>query len=250
MQKLNQVLKFANLLVCIANKCSIIPFLVHLAILNFTQSSVAVGPHGKMTFYCETVGGYTFWKINNMIYLNDTSHPSYDMVHSSRSVRDGSGSQAKYYLFLVIRATTDNNGTEITCNVNHVPLVMQEKIFIIASKILSLSLCLNKQYIVTIYIYTGPPSKPIPHLEYNAEEVSLTVTWNESFTYSGFDVNYYTLQIINTNLSSMNMSLHRVFTDRFNELPTICNEIEYIVTAYNDIGNTSGAVRGGFPISE
>ena len=88
--------------------------------------------------------------------------------------------------------------------------------------------------------------------------MSLIVSWNEPFTHTGFPVTYYTLQIINVSDFSghnshdlVNIGIRLYYTDSIDTLPTICYELEYNVTAFNEIGSSMvGSVTGGFPISK
>ena len=103
--------------------------------------------------------------------------------------------------------------------------------------------------------HAGPPSRPLPNITYNDGGLSITVAWDEPFTHTGFGINYYVIQIINITQSlqetqTVFMGLRRMYTANVTTLPTTCHELEYIVTAYNDVGSSAGSVRGGFPISE
>ncbi len=67
----------------------------------------------------------------------------------------------------------------------------------------------------------------------------------------------YTLEMFNTAdhetiNGPIDMQLHRVYTytQNVNILPAMCAELEYTVTAYNELGNSTASVTGGFPIGE
>ncbi len=102
--------------------------------------------------------------------------------------------------------------------------------------------------------FLGPPSNPLPRLGYNNHNHSLTLNWNEPFTHPGFNVIRYTLEILNTadheTISEpIDMQLRRVYMYT-SILPVMCTELEYTVTAYNEVGNSTASVTGGFPIGD
>ena len=102
----------------------------------------------------------------------------------------------------------------------------------------------------------GPPSKPQPIISYSEEGMFLRVSWNESYSHSEFPVTYYTVQTTSTidpsNYSQpVNISHRLDYIDSVDFLPTVCYELEYNVTAFNEIGPSAvGSVTGAFPISE
>ncbi len=65
----------------------------------------------------------------------------------------------------------------------------------------------------------------------------------------------YTLESFNTTdhdtiTAPIDMQLHRVYSQNVSILPTMCTAVEYTVTAYNELGNSTASVIGGFPIGE
>ena len=104
----------------------------------------------------------------------------------------------------------------------------------------------------------GPPTQPQPFVRYDKHQMSLIVSWNEPFTHAGFPVTYYTLQIINVSDFSgqnwhdtVNISHRLDYIDSVDSLPTVYYELEYNVTAFNEIGPSAvGSVTGAFPISK
>ena len=101
-----------------------------------------------------------------------------------------------------------------------------------------------------------PPSKPEPTVSYSQDGTLLTLSWKEPFSHPGFPITHYTLQITNVSNPSIhnppvNISYHLSYIDSVASLPTACNELEYNVTAFNEIGKSAvGSVTGGFPISK
>ena len=100
-------------------------------------------------------------------------------------------------------------------------------------------------------IHTGPPSELHPVISYNETGLSLTISWDEPFTHTGFNITEYSVQIVNNSnaaIRTVSMGLSRVFVDSVDAAPSECNELEYTVFAYNSIGTSTASVCGGFPI--
>ncbi|XP_064398896.1 uncharacterized protein LOC135345397 [Halichondria panicea] len=199
-------------------------FLLHNSnaqgIISFNQSAAAVPPNVNMTFYCEATGISVYLEINDV--------PLFDIRDSSGIYSQRQNYAGLWVLSVAIQANSTNNKTKITCFVdtNH----KEDRYLIVA----------------------GPPSNPLPRLGYNNHNHSLTLNWNEPFTHPGFNVIRYTLEIMNTanheTISEpIDMQLRRVYMYT-SILPVMCTELEYTVTAYNEVGNSTASVTGGFPI--
>ena len=112
----------------------------------------------------------------------------------------------------------------------------------------------------TVYftaLCVGSPTQPQPAISYDEHQMSLIVSWNEPFTHTGFPVTYYKLQITNvsdfsghnTHQDIVNISNRLYYVNSVDSLPTTCYELEYNVTAFNEIGSSAvGSVIGRFPI--
>lgn len=99
----------------------------------------------------------------------------------------------------------------------------------------------------------GTPLKPTPHVSYDNNGRNLILNWDEPFTHPGFSVTNYTVTIcdvITHEVLFEDSFDQHLYIDNVTVLPTMCNERKYIVTAFNDIGNSTASVVTGFPISE
>ncbi len=65
----------------------------------------------------------------------------------------------------------------------------------------------------------------------------------------------YTLELFNTAdhetiTAPIDLQLDRVYSQNVSILPNMCTAVEYTVTAYNELGNSTASVTGGFPIGD
>ncbi len=114
---------------------------------------------------------------------------------------------------------------------------------------------IESTFYYVLHTHTGPPSETHPMISYNQSGLSLTISWGEPFTHPGFNITEYSLQIVNRSSNAamtrtVPVGLDRVYVDTVDAPPSQCNELDYIVTAFNSIGNSTASVSGGFPISK
>ncbi|XP_064398947.1 uncharacterized protein LOC135345445 isoform X2 [Halichondria panicea] len=189
-------------------------------IVSFNQSAVAVPLYENMTFDCEANGDEAYLKIDDKIsFLIEDHHGIYLQDPIRRNDR-------LWILSVTIQTNSTNNNTKITCFVDS-----------------------TEKY--RYLIISGPPSNP--RLVYNYHNRSLTLNWNEPFTHPGFNVIGYTLELFNTAdhetiTAPIDLQLDRVYSQNVSILPNMCTAVEYTVTAYNELGNSTASVTGGFPI--
>lgn len=108
-----------------------------------------------------------------------------------------------------------------------------------------------------MFHFLGPPLAPHPKFRVmNATHIE--VQWDKPFAFPEFDVQNYTLSIVNTSsendtitneLSANTTYPIRHYISNGGDIPKECMYLRFIVTATSDAGTSDeGSVTGGFPI--
>ncbi len=102
----------------------------------------------------------------------------------------------------------------------------------------------------SLILCAGAPLSPSPLFSV-LDKFTVQVEWDAPFTWSAFPIINYTVQVIN--LTSVEMLASEVFpTDTFSynvtsTAPPFCNNLEFLVSATNIIGASTGKANGRFP---
>ena len=107
-------------------------------------------------------------------------------------------------------------------------------------------------YLYSVCVHTGPPLAPSFEVTI-LNRTSLQVSWNEPFTWPGFEIQSYSLLIRYT--SSGNESkiqdidaTRRSYILMRDSAAEECKDIEFFLTATSDVGESSPHVAfGGIP---
>ena len=104
-------------------------------------------------------------------------------------------------------------------------------------------------------IYTGPPLPPHPILRVvNATHIE--VFWGKPYAYPGFDIQSYTLTIINMSIDTTEVHTYtadttypiRHYVNNVGDNHNKCHTLQFNLIATNAVGNShTGSVVGGFP---
>lgn len=207
-------------------------------------------------------GNTAFWFIENHQYHHNHDRKSYVLDYQQQYHPQGE----YWFLQLTVQAilgedeTSGNNYTNISCVCldNHLQHPAREDTrLIIASMYIAMLQRLNLSSLYNLVLWiAAPPSNPLPHLNYSDSGRILTIAWDEPFTHPGFSVSGYTLQVINTSdqnvihAAAVELNSNRSFQCIASALPLTCSTQEYIVTAFNEVGNSSSTITAGFPIGK
>ena len=97
---------------------------------------------------------------------------------------------------------------------------------------------------------SGPPLPPSPILRVvNATDLQLR--WEEPFTSEGFGIKQYNVSVRTSNETQSFEITDRVFDWSRDDIAQSCEELNFTVTATNDIGNSETAnISWEFPVGK
>lgn len=112
---------------------------------------------------------------------------------------------------------------------------------------------------ISMHAYTiiGSPLPPDLKVDISQNGSLLTLSWDEPFTFVGYNVTRYSLRV--TNRSQMDTTLQEDIDIGLNRIyslhtpkreTTVCHELVFVVNAFSKVGTSRGEIIGGFPIGE